>query len=579
MGKNVEKSKSKSQIESDKVFTKDIFTNFWFQIPEYQRSYVWGEDEISELIDDITFASENHPDDEYFLGSMVLQKKYTELRHKGDSIKYTEYDLLDGQQRLTTLLIMLAVIRDITINDDLKNNCTEYIFQKENKFKGIPERLRIAYKIRDNVENFIRDFIKEVDGTLKLDDLNQKAELKNVSVSNMAKAILQMHKYFQSLPPERLENFAVFLFNNVLLIYVSSEDLEDAFRLFTILNDRGVPLTNSDILKAWNLGAINNLSEKDKYAVFWEETESNFGRDEFDRLLSFLRTILVKEKARENILKEFEEKIYNAKPQLLSKGKGTMDLLKIYAEIYDQLIVFNNTPSSISKEFKNLITIMKYGLPSTDWIPPLLVYNRKFKDNNLLQFLKKLDNKASADWMTQLTPTMRIQNMNNILKVIDEANKPDKIISDANIFSIDYKTLKDRLNEDIYGRSFAKYILLKLEFIFKDHSSQFNSFNYISVEHVLPQNPARVSNWRKNFTNEQQEEWLHKIGNLVLLSRKKNSELNNKEFKEKKKKYFGDNIDSFPNSLKVMQYDDWAVDIVKDRQKEMIDKIMQHYKA
>ncbi|MCL4536806.1 MAG: DUF262 domain-containing protein, partial [Nitrospirae bacterium] len=300
----------KGKIESDKVFIKNIFTDFWFKIPEYQRSYVWGEDQVSELIDDITFAVDNHPEDEYFLGSMVLQKKYLEVSHKGNTIRYEEYDLLDGQQRLTTLLLMLAVIRDITEDEDLRNDCVNYIYQKENKYKGIPERLRIIYHIRDNVEEFIRDFIKEKGGILKTDELEEQTSVRNISISNMAKAILQMQNHFRSIGKKELERFAIYLLNNVLFIYVSSEDLEDAFRLFTILNDRGLPLTNSDILKAWNLGVISNQSEKTSYAKFWEETESNFGQDEFDRLLSFIRTILIKEKARENILKEFEEKIY-----------------------------------------------------------------------------------------------------------------------------------------------------------------------------------------------------------------------------------------------------------------------------
>lgn len=567
----------KGKIESDKVFIKNIFTDFWFKIPEYQRSYVWGEDQVSELIDDITFAVDNHPEDEYFLGSMVLQKKYLEVSHKGNTIRYEEYDLLDGQQRLTTLLLMLAVIRDITEDEDLRNDCVNYIYQKENKYKGIPERLRIIYHIRDNVEEFIRDFIKEKGGILKTDELEEQTSVRNISISNMAKAILQMQNHFRSIGKKELERFAIYLLNNVLFIYVSSEDLEDAFRLFTILNDRGLPLTNSDILKAWNLGVISNKSEKTSYAKFWEETESNFGQDEFDRLLSFIRTILIKEKARENILKEFEEKIY--KPKLLKKGKETLELIKTYTDIYDQLILFNDTPQSISNEFKNLITIMDYGLPSTDWVPPVLLFYKKFRDNKLLAFLKKVDNKFSADWIMQFTPTVRLQNMNDILKAIEKANKPEKVLENDNIFSFTLKELTEILKDDIYGKRFVRYILLKLEFLFNDHSFLFNDFHYLTVEHVLPQNPSNNSKWWDNFTEEEHEQLVHKMGNLVLLGRKKNSELNNKEFKEKKKRYFGDNIKAFPNSLKVMQYNEWTLETIQERQKEMLLKLKTHYKA
>jgi hypothetical protein len=99
------------------------------------------------------------------------------------------------------------------------------------------------------------------------------------------------------------------------------------------------------------------------------------------------------------------------------------------------------------------------------------------------------------------------------------------------------------------------------------------------VEHVLPQNPSNNSKWWDNFTEEEHEQLVHKMGNLVLLGRKKNSELNNKEFKEKKKRYFGDNIKAFPNSLKVMQYNEWTLETIQERQKEMLLKLKTHYKA
>ena len=97
------------------------------------------------------------------------------------------------------------------------------------------------------------------------------------------------------------------------MIYVATEDLEDAFRLFMILNDRGIPLRNSDILKSTNLGALDNEVDKIKYAKIWEQAEGELG-DDFDRFLNHIRTILVKEKARLSLLKEFEDKIYKVDP-------------------------------------------------------------------------------------------------------------------------------------------------------------------------------------------------------------------------------------------------------------------------
>jgi uncharacterized protein with ParB-like and HNH nuclease domain len=76
------RSGKKVQIESDKVVIQEVFSRFWFRIPDYQRAYVWGKDEISELIDDVNHASEHNPDGQYFLGSMVLRARHKELLNK-----------------------------------------------------------------------------------------------------------------------------------------------------------------------------------------------------------------------------------------------------------------------------------------------------------------------------------------------------------------------------------------------------------------------------------------------------------------------------------------------------------------
>ena len=109
-------SDKKGQIESDKVLIREVFSSFWFRVPDYQRAYVWGKDEISELIDDVNYASQHNPDGQYFLGSMVLRKATRTI----DDVSFEEHELLDGQQRLTTLMLILACIRDRATNPQLK---------------------------------------------------------------------------------------------------------------------------------------------------------------------------------------------------------------------------------------------------------------------------------------------------------------------------------------------------------------------------------------------------------------------------------------------------------------------------
>lgn len=133
--------------------------------------------------------------------------------------------------------------------------------------------MRITYRIRDRVEDFINDFIISKGGTNRVDELKSLLESDNVSLSNMSNAILTLRDVLmQKNESVDLLNYIKFIFNNALFIYVSTDNTEDAFRLFTILNDRGIPLTNSDILKSQNIGGLT--SEKET-----QNMQKDLGRD------------------------------------------------------------------------------------------------------------------------------------------------------------------------------------------------------------------------------------------------------------------------------------------------------------
>ncbi|MDF2036334.1 DUF262 domain-containing HNH endonuclease family protein [Cytobacillus oceanisediminis] len=549
-------------IDAKKSNIATIFEKFWFIIPEYQRSYVWETDNINDLLDDLWYAYENKSDSEYFLGSLVLR----DLNNNS----YKEYEVLDGQQRLTTLFMLLSVIRDTSNNQDLLDTYSDMLFQKKNVFKGIPERVRILYKIRDSVESFISESLIKKDGTKNTDFLKEKLNEDNTSIKNMANAIITMRKFFEEKVDSEVELFAQFLAMKVIFIYVSTDNREDAFRLFTILNNRGIPLTSADILKSINIGEIE--SDSKKYARVWEDIEGELG-DEFDRFLSFVRTILVKEKARVNLLEEFEENVY--KKGKLSKGIETIKYIQNYKSVYDNLILFKD--NQLSNDFKNLITIMLIGLPSDDWIPSLMYYYNKFGRKDLTQFLKKLEYKFVGDWILQFTSTQRIENMNKILKQIELAASTNEVLGDTELFFVEKSALRDILNKNIYGRRFARYILLKYEYLESDNTVHLADYKTISVEHILPQSPKASSNWAEGFDLEQRQFWTHKLANLVLISKRKNASLSNLDFEQKREKYLEKRIDVFAGSkVFILTADKWTPTVLETRQKKMLDLLINN---
>ena len=573
----------KNEIKSEKILVKDIFSNMWFRIPEYQRPYIWGKDEINDLLDDLSFAQSEKPDQEYFLGSFVFQAKPA---GSTKDQQYDENDLLDGQQRMTTLLMLFACIRDLCDDSDVQDACISSIFQKGNSIKKIPERTRITFAIRESVQNFVDKYVKDADGTTKIAELNKMADSKeDPSLRNMSAAIIEIQRYLKDSKIDLIE-FLTFLSNNVLLIYVATEDLDDAFRLFTILNNRGVPLRNSDILKSQNLGELQTEKDKEKYAKMWEEAEGELGED-FDRFLNYIRTILVKEKARLSLLDEFKHKIYRPrekdkstgklKPALLKKGKETFDLVERYLKHYNSIFENNNySHTGNNFKFDNLLKVMLAGLPSTDWVPPLLRYHEKFGYNNIMSFLGLLDNKFSADWIVQYTPTMRIENMNQVIRIIENESNSKKVL-DNDVFKFAEDLFKLAIDSAVYGRRFTRYLLLKLDYLYHDDSHKM-SIETLSVEHILPQNPAYDSQWKKNFTDQRRNKWTDRLGNLVLISTRKNASQGRLDYEEKKAKYFQKRISTCPNSLRVLNnYKRWTMLELEKNHNEVLNKIKQHY--
>ncbi len=562
------------EIKSEKILLKDIFSRMWFRIPAYQRPYVWTTDQVRDLLDDLTFAQEQERE-EYFLGSFVFQSR-TADQSKGE--KFDENDLLDGQQRMSTLLMLFAVIRDIAADEDARSDCQECIHQEARKYKKVPERVRLEFPIRVEVQKFIEKYVKTKDGTKQEDELTEIATSgDDVSLKNMAQAILEIHKFFaeeeESVRPEELLDF---LLNRVLLIYVSTEDREDAFRLFMILNNRGIPLRNSDILKSMNIGALNTEEEKVRYAEMWEEAENELG-DEFNRFLSYIRTILVKDKARLSLLQEFEEKIYTGSPPLLTRGEETFRLLERYLEHHRTVLDGNNYDQFESFEFDNLVKVMLEGLPVRDWVPPLLHYFERFRFDQALKFLQKLDNKFSADWILKDTPTERIKRMNRIIETIDGAATAQQVLEAKCFESPDAQGFRDAISGRVYDKRYCRYLLLKLDYLYQDHSHRMN-FERLSVEHVLPQNPSDKSQWVADFTPEQQDTWTDCLGNLVLISRRKNSSLGRLDYAQKKKRYFERNISTCPNSLRVIKNDRWTLAELEANHKEVLGRLEAHYK-
>lgn len=573
-----------TEIKCEKKVIREIF-NMWYCIPDYQRAYVWDTDQVRDLLDDTISAYRENKEAQYFLGSMVLK-----INEKSENnVSYTEYELLDGQQRITTVFLILACMRDmLTDYPQYQNSLAGFVYQAEDAILQQPERMRIIFNIRSDVRDFVNEHIKPLHGTCDSALLKDKMQAKdvNISIRNMANAMLVAHEFLEENKNEIIGYLSYFL-NKVLMIYVATEELQDAFQLFTVLNNRGVKLSSSDILKAENLKELS-AADRTSWATRWEEMETYFGED-FDKFLSHIRTILVKKKQTTTLLKEFDEFVYSnqeydrtqkkyvPRTPILRRGKDTFELLYSYYHTYQEVFDTDHSAATGDYEITNYLKLMETGFGADYWIAPVLDYYRKYRRRGFVAFLKALDRKLSADWITAATPTVRMENVNAILREI-EASQDSAVLLQSKAFTINKSDFERVINGDIYGRSFAKYLLLKLDLIYRGSSTPMIPQAIASIEHILPRNPSADSQWVKDFSAAEREEWTNKLGNLVLISRRKNTSQGNRDYVEKKEKYFEKNIEMFPNSIRIYQnYPEWKLSDLKKNHSDVVTELLNVY--
>lgn len=595
-------------LDTGKLYVKQIFDKeSFYNIPEYQRPYVWQKDQIEVLLEDFKAAFDRDSKKEYFLGCMIWNTKDS----NENGVDFKAQDILDGQQRFITLYVLQGVIRDLSDEPDLKKKVNSRMQQKADKFDDIPSRNRITFEIRHD-KDFLDEFLINPNGTLRKEDLKAiigKRET-STSVRNMANAMLVMHSWFRQVKKEKgdffqdyLSDLFVFISNKVLALYLATPDnLDDAYNLFTVLNSRGLQLQVSDILRAQNLRAIDDERDRKRLAEKWSSFEDNIGKPfrEFDDFLWSLIDIKMKYSGLENksLQKGFE---YLWNRGIVKKGKPTFELVDKYVNHYEAITNGTITSKETGLLFVNLNYIMTSVFQSI-YMTPLMHYRECFGDYRITEFILKLDNLLSAAWLTgkrgsKTRVYILLRKMDelraNLYDMASIQEAADKFIdSEQLLYSydddkastfIDIEELYNLFENESFGSysgtklNKIRYILLKLDLIIGDFNSkiQFDKFSS-SVEHLMPRT-IEGTGW--DVEEESHAQWIHRLGNLVLINRKKNASLSNKTYDDKKSRY-SDSIESRQNTNYIfMNYGAWGIPYISQNHDRVVKLLKEYYEG
>lgn len=538
------------KIESiGKLFSSEFF----FKIPYYQRPFGWVEENFQDLIDDLTSVAQG---EQYFLGTLVLHKREIskEKFSENSNIEYY-YDVVDGQQRLTSLLILFACLRDKIINEKFKGDIHGKIVQEENLVDGIPQLPRLEVKDR----SIFSELILTPNGTNANLDLTTSDEKK----LRYYEAVKVFNKKLSTFNENELQKLTKFINQKCQIIYLSASTFGDAFRLFSIVNDRGRQLRRIDILKAQNISpeTIPLEMTRERVASEWEILEDELGEKSFEAVLHAMRMIIIKEKPQEDLFSEFENRVFNK--GIINQGEDFINAVKTYGGLFRQIFIdkdFLKPTHPDYIKFNAMIHIMDTEFEASEWRACLLAYAKKFFEKEILKFTLYIEKIYLSQWTSSVRKDERFGDYSKILKSIDAEAALENI---TKVISIDDKKIIAAVKgKNFYNSRYAKYMLLRLEVLASEHDV-YKEINAKSIEHVFPQKPSTTSTWVNDKDFKEHSNVVNTIGNLVLLSKSKNSSASNHDFTIKKERYLKERVSDYPRSIQITQEDTWSIEKIK----------------
>jgi hypothetical protein len=554
----------KVQIKGAEHPIGKIFSNdFVFKVPLYQRPYSWQREQAEELLDDLLGfigdgtgpVADLNP---YFLGSIVVIKE----DHK------PEADIVDGQQRLTTLTILLSAIRSMLTGSEAAA-VTGYVYEKGNPIEDTQDRFRLTLRERDAA--FFQDHVQRegtIDGLRKFDATGLPDSQQNIK--NNAVALLDR---LAGIPDDRRKRLVQFIVKQCLLVVVSTPDFDSAYRIFTILNNRGMDLSHSDILKSEVIGRIPP-AQQEQYNEKWEDAEVSLGREGFSDLFSYTRTIYRKLKAKGTVLAEFREYVLKA---LVDPKKLIDDVLIPFADAYGDIKRAAYVSAAGADEINRLLRWLN-RIDNVDWLPPAILYLSRSRNDPpaLRRFFTDLERLAAVLMLLRLSINHRIERYGNLTTAIENGDDLYASTSPLQLTAEEQAEATTALDGDVYTLQpkLRTYVLLRLDEALSGGGATYDD-DLITVEHVLPQTPERGSQWESWFPDQAvRDKVVHRLGNLALLTRKKNSSARNYEFEKKKTSYFvKGGVSPFRITTQVLGEKEWTPAVVEKRQKELVGRL------
>ncbi|MFA4745008.1 DUF262 domain-containing protein [Helicobacter pylori] len=538
-----------AKIESKDSYLQDILKDkLYYQIPIYQRPYQWTEENCEKLLDDLFFNYEDDREGDYFCGSLVFLVK-------SDPCPKTEiYDIVDGQQRLSTFILLAKVLATLYSErlDPTKSKSQEYLqesWSDRHEHKGKKKKKRLDFDlVGSSAKKDFQDALDFFDDLDASKGENSKSNGSSKSKNNYLKNAICLKDYLEKKEIEDIDDFIEWLYSNVVFVTITCPDADKALRIFNVLNTRGLALNATDIFKGELLKKLTEEKEQEELATRWEDLyqkclDNGFAMETlFSWYLTYLNPVTSREKMEKELVTWFN--ILNKPP--LEYLKGVEDFYNAYCEILE-----------MQDRHAHLLSYK-----DDDYLHVILCASilHHYSDQDIEALKELLVKFYYQDWVAGQTKSTRSQTCCNIIIALKEKKSVRYIASIVVKKYLDDKNITQRFKENLQDsnlytkfyfagksvkkNSWLKPVLILVEYFVSDdpYPKRIQMDKNLHVEHILPQQPGSSSQWVKDFSEEERELYTHSLANLTLLGGKKNTQASNKDFKEKKEIYMGNAV-------------------------------------
>ena len=558
------------------TLNKLLNTSRQFIVPIFQRNYSWQKSQYEQLWFDILRASKFKEKQNHFIGSIVYIDMGTPAGRPQQLL------LIDGQQRLTTISILLCAIKDYVQKFNLETKLINLAKIKNQFLYNSDEIDEDRYKLLLNVQDK-ETYIKLIDNTI-------------FTVNKPATNIIKCYEFFY----ERIEDFIkqygqideiyAGIFKLSLVSISLDKDSDNPQMIFESMNSTGKDLSQTDLLRNYLLMDLTPEKQTRLYKTYWKPMEELFGEDiyknDVNKFDYFIRDFLTLKSDTGHICK-INNVYENFKRYYLDNNCEKFAVLKdlfTYAKYYACIDLLQENDDELKlywQEFKKLDSHVVY---------PFLL---KLYDDYSRQILIKEDFKKilqvviSYLWRRAICeiPTNSLsKTFATLYQAVDKDDYVNSIIkafvfkSSYKRFSSDYEVREKLQTKDIYHFRLRKYLLEALENYYHKEPIDLNTANY-TIEHIMPQNIEHNLSWQQMLGENWQEVhslYLHTLGNLTITGY--NAEMSNKSFGEKVNGESGFKHSHLKLNESIVQCDVWNKKAIQRRTNILTDIILKIWK-